>query len=71
MAGFISEVEQRIYVKEVFPSMDGETEATAIEAPVADDGIKNKDVYFDLSGRKVTHPTKGIYIVNGKKVLIK
>jgi len=71
MAGFISKVEQSIYVKEVFPSMDGETEATAIEAPVADDGIKNKDVYFDLSGRKVTHPTKGIYIVNGKKVLIK
>ena len=26
---------------------------------------------YDLQGRKVTHPTKGVYIVNGKKVLIK
>ncbi len=28
-------------------------------------------VYYDLSGRKVTNPTRGIYIVNGKKVFIK
>ena len=26
---------------------------------------------FDLQGRKVTRPTKGLYIVNGKKVIIK
>ena len=26
---------------------------------------------FDLQGRKVTNPTKGLYIVNGKKVVIK
>ena len=28
-------------------------------------------VYYDLQGRRVAHPTKGIYIVNGKKVVIK
>ena len=28
-------------------------------------------VIYDLSGRKVSQPTKGLYIVNGKKVLIK
>ena len=27
--------------------------------------------YFDLLGRKVAQPTKGLYIVNGKKVVIK
>ena len=27
--------------------------------------------YFDLQGRKVAQPTKGLYIVNGKKVIIK
>ena len=27
--------------------------------------------YFDLQGRKVTSPTKGLYIVDGKKVVIK
>lgn len=28
-------------------------------------------VYYDLSGRRVENPTSGIYIVNGKKVLVK
>ena len=27
-----------------------------------------EDVYYDLMGRKVEHPKRGIYIVNGKKV---
>jgi len=27
--------------------------------------------YFDLQGRKVANPTKGLYIVNGRKVVIK
>ncbi len=27
--------------------------------------------YYDLSGRRVENPTRGIYIVNGKKVLVK
>ncbi len=26
---------------------------------------------YDLQGRKVAHPTKGLYIMNGKKVLVK
>lgn len=28
-----------------------------------------KGTYYDLSGRRVTNPTKGLYIVNGKKIL--
>ena len=31
----------------------------------------NTNGIFDLQGRKVAHPTKGLYIVNGKKVVIK
>ena len=26
---------------------------------------------YDLNGRKVMNPTRGLYIVNGKKVIIK
>ncbi len=34
--------------------------------------IDNSDkVFYDLNGRRVMNPTKGIYIVNGKKVLLK
>lgn len=31
---------------------------------------KQLDVYYDLQGRHVKHPTHGIYIKNGKKVLL-
>lgn len=35
-------------------------------------GITDKDnAVYDLMGRKVKNPTKGLYIVNGKKVLVK
>ena len=50
-----------------------EMEFTGIDEVVDEvkgENSKVKDVY-DLSGRKVTNPTKGIYIVNGKKVLLK
>ena len=26
--------------------------------------------YYDLQGRRVAHPTKGLYIVNGRKVVV-
>ena len=28
-------------------------------------------VYYDLNGRAVENPANGIYIINGKKVIIK
>jgi hypothetical protein len=49
-------------------SFDGGT--TAIEATTATAEPAMK-VYYDLQGRRVLNPTKGIYIVNGKKVVIK
>lgn len=33
--------------------------------------VQAEGVYYDLSGRRVALPTKGLYIVNGKKVIIK
>lgn len=32
---------------------------------------RNDNIYYDLSGRRVLYPRKGLYIVNGKKVVIK
>ena len=43
-------------------------EATGIKA-VSE--TLNAGKMYDLSGREVSHPTKGIYVVNGKKVIIK
>jgi hypothetical protein len=33
--------------------------------------IQNSELIYDLQGRRVTHPTKGIYILGGRKVVIK
>ena len=33
--------------------------------------IQNSEFIYDLQGRRVLNPTKGVYIVNGKKVVIK
>lgn len=49
---------------------DGADETTGIENLDAIETLTSGKVY-DLSGRVVTAPTKGLYIVNGKKVFVK
>jgi hypothetical protein len=46
------------------------TTPTDIEVETTDNGQQTTD-FYDLQGRRVENPTKGIYIVNGKKVVIK
>ena len=36
-----------------------------------EDNNLNNDRMFDLQGRRIVEPTRGVYIVNGKKVIIK
>ena len=45
-------------------------DTTGIEDAVKSEELKDKS-YYDLQGRRVAQPTKGLYIVNGKKVMIK
>ena len=33
--------------------------------------VKAGNQYFNLAGQRVAQPTKGLYIVNGKKVIVK
>lgn len=33
--------------------------------------VNGSETYYDLQGRRVLNPTKGLYIVNGKKVIMK
>lgn len=51
-------------------SIDGEGEATEIIS-LDNERVIMDNVYYDLSGRRVMNPTKGLYIVNGHKVIIK
>ena len=48
---------------------DGGT--TGIETIESSKNNTDNGVYYDLQGRRVENPTCGIYIVNGKKVVIK
>ena len=45
-------------------------ETTGISATLTNNETMNNE-YFDLQGRRVAQPTKGLYIVNGKKVIMK
>ncbi|MBR4920819.1 MAG: hypothetical protein IKZ62_05825, partial [Prevotella sp.] len=46
----------------------GDDDATAIKNMKVG---KEDNVYYDLQGRRVLYPNKGLYIVNGKKVILK
>lgn len=50
-----------------FIALDEETTGIADVRSLKD----NTESMFDLQGRKIAKPTKGLYIVNGKKVVVK
>lgn len=45
------------------------TSITPVIAPSA--SVPSSEAIFDLTGRRVTNPAPGLYIINGRKVLIK
>ena len=51
-----------------FDAAREEAETTGIQNMPAN-GEQQDDVVYDLQGRRVTNPTHGIYIINGKKVI--
>ena len=52
---------QLIYNGPVAAGIQGVTELPVVQT----------DAYYDLLGRKVSHPKHGIYIHKGKKILVK
>ena len=51
-----------------FDTARQEAETTGVQN-VPTNGEQQDDVVYDLQGRRVTNPTHGIYIINGKKVI--
>ena len=47
----------------------GDGETTAISNIDAD--VPNDAIYYNLNGQRVVNPVKGVYILNGKKVMVK
>jgi len=52
-------------------NMNFDDETMGITITVGTDYTDKTDEMFDLQGRKVASPAKGVYILNGKKVVIK
>ena len=46
-------------------------EPTGIKTVKGAESMSKESVFFDLQGRRVAQPVKGMYIVNGKKVMVK
>lgn len=44
--------------------------ATSVEEISESPVLPSDDCYYDLTGRKVTNPGKGIYIRSGKKIVM-
>lgn len=63
---FVSEKSQKVYFVDLYLSDDGTT-PTGIDA-VHSDTPASSDIY-DLTGRKVTAPKQGVYVVGGRKVI--
>lgn len=62
----------------IYMQLTGDETRSFVALPGEGSGINNVNLetttdnrYFDLQGRPVAQPTKGLYIVNGKKVIIK
>ena len=49
----------------------GSYETTGISEKVIVNSEKFDGEWYDLGGRRIAQPTKGIYIINGKKIVIK
>ena len=64
-----SELPSRISV--ILVSANGETTEISDALRLNDKGQMTNDNFYDLQGRKIEKPTKGLYIHNGKKTVIK
>ena len=58
-----------VYLKDEWVEIPVERKAIDTKIKTMETNISAS--YYDLQGRRHTHPTKGLYIVNGKKVVIK
>ena len=55
-----------------FIGIEDEAESTGIDNLMTDENVDDANkIYYNLNGQRVYTPSKGIYILNGKKVIVK
>ena len=58
-------------ITRLYDSLDPEVVANDISSPRVVVSPTQRNAYYNLNGQRISKPSKGIYIVNGKKVVIK
>ena len=58
-------------ITRLYDSLDPEVVANDISSPRVVVTPAQRNAYYNLNGQRISKPSKGIYIVNGKKVVIK
>lgn len=69
--GVASNTKRWFYYEQDITDPEFETGISEVEMDAPVSVLNSKEGIFDLSGRKVANPTKGLYIINGKKVMVK
>ena len=57
-------------ITRLYDSLDPDLVATGISSPKAYPVTANGNLYYNLNGQRVSHPAKGIYIQNGRKIIV-
>ena len=58
-------------ITRLYDSLDSEIIPTRIVPPRINNAPIHKDVYYNLNGQRVDRPSKGVYIKDGKKIIIR
>ena len=64
-----SEINGKAWTSAAEVGIQAEADVTEIKSTETS-RLSSSDSYFDLSGRRVSHPSKGIYLTQGKKVVM-
>ena len=59
------------YLSRLISSFNSGDNTTGIDDDVKNEDINEKSEIYNLNGQRISNPGKGLYIVNGKKILIK
>jgi len=72
MIGFSSSGSATVYLSEIFFSNDGENPITGIDdMTFSTTFTKGKGAIYNIQGQRINALKKGLYIINGKKIMIR
>lgn len=69
--GIVPRIAGTIYLDDIYVSITENIEAPTGIDLVRNDNGQNGHAYYNLQGQRIDNPSKGLYVVGGKKVILK